>query len=49
MTRYHQLAEDLSSRIRAGVLRPGDRMPSVRDVSGSRHEQPLKIQRGPII
>jgi DNA-binding transcriptional MocR family regulator len=45
MTRYHQLAEDLSSRIRAGVLRPGDRMPSVRDVSRSRRVSPATVQQ----
>lgn len=45
MTRYHQLAEDLSSRIRAGVLRPGDRMPSVREVSRSRNVSPATVQQ----
>lgn len=45
MTRYHRLAENLSSRIRAGVLRPGDRMPSVRDVSRSQRVSPATVQQ----
>lgn len=45
MTRYHQLADDLSSRIRAGVLLPGDRMPSVRDVSKSQRVSPATVQQ----
>lgn len=45
MPRYHELAEDLSSRIQAGVLRPGDRMPSVRDVSRSRRVSPATVQQ----
>ena len=45
MTRYHRLAEDLSSRIRAGVLRPGDRMPSVRSVSRAQNLSPATVQQ----
>lgn len=45
MTRSHQLAEDLSSRIRSGVLRPGDRMPSVRNVSRAQRVSPATVQQ----
>ena len=30
LTRYQQLAEELADGIRAGALRPGERLPSVR-------------------
>ena len=30
MTRYQALADDIEASIRTGVLRPGDRLPSVR-------------------
>lgn len=40
MARYHQLAEEISSRIRAGVLRPGDRIPSVRSLCRSHRASP---------
>lgn len=43
MTLYHRLADDLSSRIRSGVLRPGDRMPSVRGVSRSHRVSPSTV------
>ncbi|RYY77437.1 MAG: PLP-dependent aminotransferase family protein, partial [Comamonadaceae bacterium] len=36
MKRYQALAADLESAIRKGVLRPGDRLPSVRTASTSR-------------
>jgi DNA-binding transcriptional MocR family regulator len=45
MTRYHQLAEEMSSRIRAGVLRPGDRLPSVRSVSRSHRVSPATVSQ----
>ena len=45
MTRYSQLAEELSSRIRSGVLRPGDRMPSVRSVSRAQRVSPATVQQ----
>jgi len=45
MTRYHRLAEELSSRIRSGVLRPGDRMPSVRSVSHAQRVSPATVQQ----
>ena len=43
MTRYHQLAEEMSGRIRAGVLRPGERMPSVRSTSRSHRVSPATV------
>jgi DNA-binding transcriptional MocR family regulator len=45
MTRYHRLAEELSARIRSGVLRPGDRMPSVRSVSQAQRVSPATVQQ----
>lgn len=36
MKQYEALAADLESAIREGVLRPGDRLPSVRQTAGSR-------------
>jgi DNA-binding transcriptional MocR family regulator len=36
MKRYEQLAEEFSASIRNGVMKPGDRMPSVRQASSSR-------------
>ncbi|HTD04204.1 PLP-dependent aminotransferase family protein [Undibacterium sp.] len=36
MKRYEQLAEDITGMIAAGVLRPGDRVPSVRQLHESR-------------
>ena len=33
MTRYQALADDIEASIRTGVLRPGDRLPSVRRTS----------------
>lgn len=36
MTRYERYADELSQRIRAGHLKPGDRLPSVRDVKRQR-------------
>jgi DNA-binding transcriptional MocR family regulator len=36
MKRYEALAADVEESIRSGVLRPGDRVPSVRHTSASR-------------
>ncbi len=36
MTRYEELAEDIAQSIHAGVLRLGDRLPSVRQASAGR-------------
>jgi len=43
MRRYHQLAENVSAYIRRGVLRPGDRLPSVRAVSRREHISPATV------
>jgi DNA-binding transcriptional MocR family regulator len=43
MTLYRRLADDLSASIRSGVLRPGDRMPSVRGVCRSHHVSPATV------
>ncbi len=40
MTLYEQLVDDLENLIRTGVLRPGDRMPSVRNLTRSRSVSP---------
>ena len=40
MKQYEQLAEDLAQLIRSGVLRPADRMPSVRKLTRSRSISP---------
>ena len=45
MTRYRQLAEELSAQIRSGVLRPGDRMPSVRSLSRAQRVSPATVQQ----
>lgn len=37
MKLYERLAQDLSSLIRSGALAPGDRVPSVREISRERH------------
>ena len=42
-TRYQQLADELASSIRSGVLRPGDRLPSVRDLRRQRGVSPSTI------
>jgi DNA-binding transcriptional MocR family regulator len=36
MKLYQQLADDLTTLIRAGALKPGDRVPSVRETSRER-------------
>jgi len=43
MKLYQQLADDLSNLIRQGALRPGDRVPSVREVSRERGLSPATI------
>ena len=37
MSLYHQLAEDIAQQIGAGTLRPGERLPSVRQLRATRH------------
>jgi DNA-binding transcriptional MocR family regulator len=41
--RYEQLAADIAEGIRSGVLRPGDRLPSVRQASTSRGVSPTTV------
>ena len=36
LNRYQQLAEDIADGIRAGLLRPGERLPSVRQTCEQR-------------
>ncbi|MBF6024451.1 PLP-dependent aminotransferase family protein [Lysobacter niastensis] len=43
MKRYEALAEEVAASIRSGVLRPGDRLPSVRQTSESRHVSPSTV------
>jgi DNA-binding transcriptional MocR family regulator len=43
MKRYEQIAEHFSGHIRAGTLRAGDRMPSVRSVAASRRVSPATV------
>lgn len=43
LTRYQQLADELAGSIRAGVLRPGDRLPSVRSLRRQRGVSPSTI------
>ncbi|GAA4330134.1 PLP-dependent aminotransferase family protein [Pigmentiphaga soli] len=43
MKRYEALADDLAASIRAGVLRAGDRLPSVRQASTSRGVSPSTV------
>lgn len=43
LKRYQQLADDLSEAMRAGVLRPGDRLPSVRDTCRERGLSPATV------
>lgn len=45
MTLYEQLAEDVEQRVRSGALRPGDRLPSVRDLRSRRALSPATILR----
>jgi len=39
-TRYEELAEALSLRIQAGQLRPGEKLPSVRQACRNTHLSP---------
>lgn len=43
VTRYQQLAEELADAIRAGLLRPGDRLPSVRLACEQRGVSPSTV------
>src|SRR5215475_2061228 len=43
MKLYQQLADDLSALIRAGALKPGDRVPSVRETSRERGMSPATV------
>jgi DNA-binding transcriptional MocR family regulator len=43
MKRYELLADDIAQSIRAGVLRLGDRLPSVRQASASRKVSPSTV------
>lgn len=43
MKRYVQLAEEIAAAIRAGVMVPGDRLPSVREASTSRGVSPSTV------
>ena len=45
MKSYQRLVEEFSRRIEDGVLLPGDRLPSVRSVSASRHVSPETVLR----
>jgi DNA-binding transcriptional MocR family regulator len=45
MKRYEKLAEELSGYIRAGILRPGDRLPSVRSVCRNHRLSPATVLR----
>src|SRR5262249_22342802 len=43
MKLYQQLADDLTALIRAGALKPGDRVPSVRETSRERGMSPATV------
>ena len=43
MKRYEALAEDIARSIRAGLLKPGDRLPSVRQASAARELSPATV------
>lgn len=43
MKRYQQLAEEIAQAIRDGVLRPGERLPSVRQTSRGRSVSPSTV------
>jgi len=45
LKRYEQLAELISEQIRAGVLRPGERVPSIRKLSAARRMGPGTVQQ----
>ena len=43
MKRYEALAADIAASIRSGALKPGDRLPSVRDASRGRNVSPSTV------
>ncbi len=43
MTRYEALAADIASAIQKGILQPGEKLPSVRRASASRHLSPATV------
>jgi DNA-binding transcriptional MocR family regulator len=43
MTLYEEFADDIEQAIRSGVLRPGDRLPSIREASGHRRVSPSTV------
>src|SRR5689334_1963040 len=43
MKRYAALAADIAASIHNGLLKPGDRLPSVRQASASRHVSPATV------
>lgn len=43
MKRYEALAADIAASIHNGLLKPGDRLPSVRRASSSRHVSPATV------
>ena len=48
LKRYEQLAELISELIRAGVLRPGEQVPSIRKLSAARHMSPGTVQQAEV-
>jgi DNA-binding GntR family transcriptional regulator len=42
-TRYQRLADELADAIAAGLLRPGDRLPSVRETCRARGVSPSTV------
>ena len=45
MTRYEQLADAIARQISAGVLRPGERIPSVRQACAAQGVSPGRCSR----
>jgi DNA-binding transcriptional regulator YhcF (GntR family) len=43
MKRYEALADDIARSIRSGLLKPGERLPSVRQASTARKLSPATI------
>ncbi|TXK60968.1 PLP-dependent aminotransferase family protein [Alkalisalibacterium limincola] len=43
MKRYEALAADVAASIQSGTLKPGDKLPSVRQASSSRHVSPATV------
>ena len=43
MKRYEALAEEIAQSIRTGVMKPGDRLPSVRQSSANRGVSPSTV------